>query len=268
MTETLIKLPTKPVEPDLNAISKLCIVAHQGVGKTTAVAQIPNNLIIDLENGTKQVGGLSLNLLEIAGQTNISLLKAFIETIKSLKEANEANNKAVYDYITIDGISALEKLAKQKATADFKTSVVGKGMLNKGAVIKDVVTDVSESGWMWFFRAWDDLYTELQGLAGKAIIFIAHSKQGSLMKDGIKLEASDISLSGKAKTDFLRDIDACGYIYRKDPNTVMITFKQNERDLTIKCRPQHIADQEFVLSEKKDGKIITYWDKIFLDLKK
>lgn len=268
MTETLIKLPTKPAIANPNKISKLVLISHQGTGKSTACSQLPNSLIIDLENGTEQLGGMNVNLLKEAANQNISLLKAFMETIKAIKQANTENAGAVYDYIVIDGITALEKLARQKATIDFKSSIVGKGMINKGAIINDVVTDVPESGWLWLHRTWDDLYTMLQGLAGHTIIFLAHSKQGSLVKDGIKLDANDMALSGKLKLDLLRDIDACGYMYRKDANTVNVTFKQNEKDLTIKSRAQHIADQEFTLSEKKDGEIITYWDKIFLDLKK
>ena len=268
MTETLIKLPTKPTVANPNKISKLVLISHQGTGKSTACSQLPNSLIIDLENGTEQLGGMGVNLLKEAANQNISLLRAFMETIKAIKEGNQLNGKPLYDYIILDGITAMEKLARQKATIDFKSSIVGKGMLNKGANINDVVTDVPESGWMWLFRTWDDLYTSLQGLAGKTLILLAHSKQGSLIKDGIKLDAQDMALSGKLKLDLLRDADACGYMYRKDANTVMVTFKQNEKDLTIKSRAEHLSDKEFILSEKKDGKVITNWGNIFLDLKK
>lgn len=247
-------------------VSKLVLVSHQGTGKTTAVSKLPNCLLIDYENGSKQVGGLVVNLIEEANTSGISLLRAHFDTVEAIKLANKEAGKPIYKYIAIDNLTALEKLARAKATIDFKNSIVGKGMMNKGAVINDVVSDVPESGYLWLNKAWDDLYMSLQGLASDCIIFLAHSKQGSMMKDGIKLEASDMQLTGKCKLDLLRDVDACGTMYKKDNNTVMLSFKTNERDLTIKSRASHLTDTEFIFSQKDEkGNISVNWNKIFLN---
>lgn len=128
-------------------VSKLVLVSHQGTGKTTAVSKLPNCLLIDYENGSKQVGGLVVNLIEEANTSGISLLRAHFDTVEAIKLANKEAGKPIYKYIAIDNLTALEKLARAKATIDFKNSIVGKGMMNKGAVINDVVSDVPESGW-------------------------------------------------------------------------------------------------------------------------
>ena len=249
-------------------ISKLCIVAHQGTGKTHLCAQLPNSLLIDFEDGCKDYyEGASVNLKKEASKNNITIGAAFMATIKAIKEANVSNGSPVYDFIIFDGITAMEKITHQKATAMFKTSVVGKGMINKGAVIQDVVTDVPESGWLWLHRAWEELYTDTVGLANIATVYLAHAKQGSLVKQGLKLDANDMALTGKLKLSFLRDIDACGMLYR-DGNVAKLSFKTNEKDLTTKSRARHLNEAEFVISELVEGKLKTYWDLVFPQLKK
>ena len=260
----LFNLPTENSRgSDYDEVNKLVIISHQGIGKTSACAQLPNSLILDLEDGYRDYfEGKSLNLKQIAASNNVPLGKVFIEAAAKIKAANAEKGGFAYDFVIIDNLSAMDKLIRQKATNDFKNSIVGKGMISKGAVINDVVTDVPESGWMWYFKAYEDLYEIVTSLGRKTII-LGHTKQGSLIKDGIKIDASDMNLSGKAKTDLLRDVDACGSMYRKDENTVMISFKTNTKDLTTKSRARHLTNQEFVISEMKDGKLVTYWDKIF-----
>lgn len=88
------------------------------------------------------------------------------------------------------------------------------------------------------------------------------------MKQGIKLETNDLNLTGKAKVDFLRDIDACGMIYREG-NKCKLSFKTNEKDQTTKSRARHLNEKEFIISEydENTGKLKTYWENVFPDLK-
>lgn len=50
-------------------------------------------------------------------------------------------------------------------------------------------------------------------------------------------------------------------MYRKD-NTTMVTFKSND-EVTCGARPEHLRNQEILLAEEIDGKLVTYWDKIY-----
>lgn len=150
MSETLeLVLPTsRSVGREIDEVSKLVIVGHQGTGKTIACAQLPNSLIIDFEDGCKDhYEGQAINLKKYSAKKNITLLQAFGEVVTLIKKKNAEKGDFMYDYIVFDGLSALEKLTHVRATALFKDSIVGKGMLNKGAKINDVVTDVPESGW-------------------------------------------------------------------------------------------------------------------------
>jgi hypothetical protein len=265
----MIELPRERAKASgVDLISKLVIIGHQGTGKTIACAQLPNSLVMDYEDGCKDhYEAMSVNLKKQAALNNTTLGAVHTETIAAIREANKKAGKFVYDYIIYDGLTALEKLAHQKATAMFKASVVGKGMISKGVIINDVVTDVPDSGWLWLHRAWDELYEQCIGLAGVCTIFIGHAKQGSLVKQGLKLEANDLALTGKLKLNLLRDCDASGMVYR-DGNKVVLSFKTNEKDLTTKARARHLNESEFVLSEMKDDKLVTYWENVFPNLGK
>ena len=266
----VLELPKeKTVSPLYDKVTKLVLVGHQGTGKTQLCANLPNSLVIDFEDGCKDhYHAKRMNLKEVANTNNIGLGTAFLETIKAIKLANVKAGGYVYDYIVFDGITAIEKLAHLHATNLFKQSVVGKGMINKGNIINDVVTDVPESGWLWVHRAWEELYDQCIGLAKECVIFIAHAKQGSLVKQGIKLDANDMALTGKMKLSLLRDSDACAMVYR-DGNKVLFSFKTNEKDLTTKSRARHLNEKEFLMSEmNEEGILTTHWENIFPQLKK
>lgn len=121
---------------------------------------------------------------------------------------------------------------------------------------------------VWLHRTWEDeMYPMCTGLARKCVIFIGHAKQGSLVKQGVKLEANDLAFVGKLKLTLLRDADASGMVYR-DGDKVKISFKTNEKDLTTKSRARHLNEKEFLLSEMVGDKLVTYWENIFPELKK
>ena len=50
-------LPTQKTEPVTQDPKNLIIYSSPKTGKTSALAQLPNNLIVDMENGTKYVSG-------------------------------------------------------------------------------------------------------------------------------------------------------------------------------------------------------------------
>lgn len=262
----MIELPTTPTKSKITSPTKLCLVSHQGHGKTTAVSFLPNCLIIDLESGSDQVSAMKLNLKRIAAEQNISLLTALKQTIDAIKEGNVKKGDYVYDYIVIDPITTFEKLAEDRALFTLKNSTIGKGMIKNGETLNNVIADLpSGGGYKWLYQAFEELYSAVQGLARNCIIWIGHSKQGSLLKNGQSMEAKDLAITGKIKIDFLRDVDCCGYLWREG-NQLKISFKQDEKDLTIKSRIPRLADKEFVLTEKQEnGTFTNNWKEIFPD---
>lgn len=63
--------------------------------------------------------------------------------------------------------------------------------------------------------------------------------------------------------------DACGVLVidKDDKNKRYIDFRKSEDDNFIKSRVAHLSGQRILISELKDGKLVTYWKNIFKDLK-
>ena len=60
--------------------------------------------------------------------------------------------------------------------------------------------------------------------------------------------------------------DAIGYLYRKG-NQNILSFKTTD-DVACGARPQHLSNQEIVLTERdENGKLIAHWDRIYPELK-
>ena len=52
------------------------------------------------------------------------------------------------------------------------------------------------------------------------------------------------------------------YMYRKG-NKTFLSFKSTD-EVTCGARPEHLRNEEILITEYKDGVIETHWDKIFV----
>lgn len=105
-----IQLPTAKLPAETQDPKYLILFGLPKVGKTTVLSTLPNNLILDFENGSKFVEALKVKI------DNVKDLK---ETIKAIKEAGKP-----YKYITIDTITAVEEMAKPIALQMWKQSPI------------------------------------------------------------------------------------------------------------------------------------------------
>lgn len=105
-----ITLPTKPIPAETQDPKYLILFGLPKVGKTTALAQLPNNLILDFENGSKYVDALKYR---------VNSLKELKEVVAAIKDAG-----CPYKYITLDTITAIEEMCKPAAIARYRSSSV------------------------------------------------------------------------------------------------------------------------------------------------
>ena len=70
----MLELPTTKIKATRVNPKKIIIFSNPKCGKTTAVAALENNLIIDLEDGSEFLDALKINVLAIAKKENISPL--------------------------------------------------------------------------------------------------------------------------------------------------------------------------------------------------
>lgn len=253
-----LKLPVKSEKAKSKNPRKLFLFAHTKTGKTKAASLLPNNLIIDLEDGSDFCDGMFLNIKQIARDNNISVLQAIKEVSNQLRES-----KQKYDYLTIDTASALEQYAEQLALILYKQSPMGRNY--QGST---VLTLPNGAGYGWLREAFEELYKLFEGIATKALIILGHVKNSSISKDGKELQVKDLNLVGKLKLIVSADVDAIGILSRnpKNANQVMVSFKTEEMDVATGARPDHLKQTEFVLNEydPATNEFTHHWDKIFI----
>ncbi len=252
----MVVLPTNPVEIVSQNPTKLIIFSSPKVGKTSLLAQLPNNLIIDFESGSSFVSALKIDVKAEARKNN----KTVLEYIKDLEAALKVSNHK-YDYITLDTITAIEDVAKDLALILYRSTPMGKNFMGNS------VLELPQGGGYLFLRqAFEKIYNIFLPYATKCLILVGHIKRASINKDGKELQASDLDLSGKLKQIVCSDADAIGYLYRdKNTNTNILSFKTSENDLLTGARPPHLRGQDFVISELNGDSLTTHWDKIFLN---
>jgi len=135
-------LPTSIIKADNSDPKKLFLFATTKVGKTSSAAQLPNSVLIDLEEGSDYVDAQKINIRKVARENNMTPLQALSTVVKQIKEANVANgNKPIYDFIIVDTTTALEDIARKLATSLYLKSPMGKNFTGS-----DVVSDLANGG--------------------------------------------------------------------------------------------------------------------------
>ena len=96
------------------------------------------------------------------------------------------------------------------------------------------------------------------------VILVGHVKDVLLDKNGSEVNALDLDLTGKLKRITSSQSDAIGYLYRKG-NKNFLSFKTSD-EISCGARPEHLRNQEIVLSElNEDNSITINWNNIYID---
>jgi hypothetical protein len=237
-----IVLPTKKVKADRVNPKRLIIYSKPKTGKTTAFAGLEDNLIIDLENGSDYVDALKIK----------------VNSLKELQEAGKAIRDAgrPYKYVTIDTVTALEEMVMPLAVKLYRATPMGKNYDGDS-----VITLPNGAGYLYIRQAFFQVLDFIDTLAPH-IILSGHIKDAQVNDKGDMVLSANIDLTGKIKSLICANADAIGYMFRKGDKT-FINFKTNE-EVTCGARPEHLRNEEIVVSEMINGKLKTYWDKIYI----
>lgn len=239
MTETL-KIPTKKVQASRVNPKRLVIYSKPKTGKTTALANLEDNLILDFEKGSEYVNALKVNI------KNLEDLK---EIGQQIKEANYP-----YKYISVDTVTMLEDMVLPQALKLYQKTPMGKNYND------DVLKLPQGAGYLYLREAFFSVLDYIDTLAPH-IILSGHIRDKVVDDTGKLVEASSIDLKGKIRSLICSQSDAVGYMYRKDKQT-FVSFKSND-EITCGARPDHLKNQEILLAEEVDGVYKTYWEKIY-----
>jgi hypothetical protein len=237
-----IVLPTKKVAAERKNPKRIVIYSKPKTGKTTAYAGLDNNLILDLENGCEYVEALKVK---------ISNLQELLDTGKAIKAAGNP-----YKFITVDTVTALEDMIMPLAIKLYKGTPMGKNFDGD-----TVVTLPNGAGYLYIRQAFFQVLDFIDTLA-PTIILSGHIKDKVVDDKGEMVMSANIDLTGKIKSLICANADAIGYMYRKGNKTIL-SFKTNE-EVTCGARPEHLRNEEIVISEMIDGVLTTSWEKVFV----
>lgn len=258
-TTTGIVLPTQKIAASSVSPDMLIIFSKPKVGKTTLFAELPNWLILDLENGSRFVNALKMQA------NSVQELKAIGEEIKKAGKP--------YDGIIIDTGTALEEMCIPFAENLYARTSMGKNWFKKDAegnltadsgkkVYGSIINLPNGGGYQYLREAFSKMIEYIRTLAPK-IILSCHVKDVVLEKAGAEFNSLDLDLTGKIKRITSAQSDAIGYLYRKG-NQNILSFKTTD-EVACGARPDHLRNAEIVISEMVDNKVITHWDKVFID---
>lgn len=215
--------------------------------KTSAVAQLENNLIIDLEGGSQFIDAMAVQARSV---------KDLGEIAQAIRAENNKVGHNFYKHITIDNATRLEEICLPYAKTLYMQTPVGKNY--KG---DDVRTLPSGSGYMYIRQAVRKVIDMFKDLCDEFIL-IGHVKDVQIEQNGEELSEMALDLVGKLSSIICGEADAVGYLYRKG-NETHISFKGG--DGTIKeARAPHLRGQDIIIATgNEDGTITTYWNKIY-----
>ena len=237
-----IVLPTSKVKAERVNPKRLIIYSKPKTGKTTAYAGLEDNLIIDLENGSDYVEALKVK---------VSSLQELLDTGKAIKAAGNP-----YKFVTIDTVTALEDMIMPLAIKLYRATAMGKNFDGD-----TVVTLPNGAGYLYIRQAFFQVIDFIDTLA-PTIILSGHIKDKVVDDKGEMVMSANIDLTGKIKSLICANADAIGYMYRKGNQTIL-SFKTSE-EVTCGARPEHLRNQEIVISEMIDDVLSTSWEKVFV----
>lgn len=251
-------LPDKKVAASRVNPKKVILFGNPKVGKTTALSQLEDCLIIDVESGTNFVDALKIDVLGQAKEQKKLPIIILKDIINSIKKANEEKGGFVYRYIAIDTVSALEDVVLPLANKLYKNTAQGKNWDGD-----DVTLLGNGAGYRWTRLAMKMIISELEDVCDTLII-LGHVKDKLVGKAGEEMTERGMSLTGQMPVILASIVDAVGYMYREDNRTV-VSFIANE-SMVCGGRCPHLINKEvdLIVSDEEDN-ITVDWSEIFVD---
>ncbi len=237
-------------------------------GKTSICAGLDNHLIVELEDHGADFVDCRV--------MNITRATYFNDLLKEIR----LSNTPTCDYLVIDTITKLDEYSEIVGTYQYMDKSVGKkfnwGLAENGVTAKrlkhtddkfQTVHQIGEGyGYQYSRAVMSNWYKDLSELIllkkVKHVIMLAHIKNKFIeSKTGDVVESLDLNLTGKVRGIYGSSVDAIAYMIRKG-SKAYLSF-ENDGKVISGGRCSHLTES-IEISEFKDGKLITYWDRVFI----
>lgn len=239
-----ITLPTAPIPAETQDPKRLILFSKPKRGKTTALAALPNCLIVDTENGSRYINALKVS---------VSTIQDINELTKQLKAAN-----CPYDFIALDTITMLEDVCKPLALKLYQATPAGANFTG------DILTAPNGSGYGHLRTAVEMVIDKIESCT-KNIILVCHCKDAAIDKSELTIKTID--LVGKLGRILAAKADAIGLLDRDEDSNTIISFDTSDKFTECGARPAHLRNQVVKLGEmQEDGTLEFHWERIFPSL--
>ena len=240
-------------------------------GKSSLMASLENNLIIDLEDGYRS---LDVMVVQARNAVDIFNIKAAIE-----QKNKENGDKPFYRFITIDNATRLEEMSlvyaaalyrktSMGATWGYKKDAIGNILLDKnGKKVVDEKADVRQlpngAGYLYMRNALKEMISMFRPLCD-TLILVCHVKDKQIKKNDEETTEMVVDLAGKTGDIICGEADAIGYVSRQG-NKTLLTFKGGD-SINRGSRPLHLREKVFEVGVSDDeGNLKIDMSKIFLN---
>ena len=243
----MVTLPTSKVPATSTNPHFMILYGRPKAGKTSALAQLDNNLIVDLEGGSTFIDAMAVQARSV---------NELGEIAQAIRAKNTEVGHNFYKHITIDNATRLEEICLPYAAILYRQTPMGKNW--KGT---DVRLLPNGSGYMYIRQAVRKVIDMFKDLCNEFIL-VGHVKDVQIEQNGEELSEMALDLVGKLSSIICGEADAVGYVYRRG-NETHISFKGG--DGTIKeARAPHLRGKDIIIATgNEDGTITTYWNKIY-----
>ena len=239
-------------------------------GKSTLMASLDNNLIIDLEDGYR---ALDVMCVQARSANDIYQIKAAIE-----QKNKENEGKPFYHFITIDNATRLEEMSLVVAAGLYRKTSMGASWGYKkdkignilkdenGKAVIDPRADVRQlpngAGYLYLRQALKEMIHMFQPLCD-TLILVCHTKDKQIKKNDEETTEMAVDLAGKLGDIICGEADAIGYVSRQD-NKTLISFKGGDNNIKG-SRPLHLREKIFQVAESDaEGNLKVDMSQIFL----
>lgn len=251
----ITELPTKRSEVENYNPSMVVFFGRPKAGKSSLMASLDNNLILDCEDGYR-----SLPVMKLQVRTS----RDFFD-VKNLlaKKMQETGNKP-YRFITIDNATRLETFSLDLAAFKYRNTSMGQGwgmlkdakgmpVIKDGKTIPDPKADVrllpNGAGWLYCRAAIKEIIDMFKPYC-ETLILVAHVKDKQIKREGKEMNEMSVDLAGKTADIICGEADAIGLIYREG-NKTYISFEGGD-DTIKEARPLHLRGKKFCVAESDE----------------
>lgn len=252
-----ITLPTERRKAQTYNPRLLVLFGRPKSGKSSAVASLDNNLIIDLEDGYRSLEVMSVDARSVA---DIFAIRA------KINEEIKKTGKRPYRFITIDNATRLEEMCLSYAAQLYRNTQMGAKwglkrdrngnlILVDGKPVPDPKADVRQlpngGGYLYLRNALKEVIHMFMPPLCETLILVCHVKDRQVNLNNQESTEYSVDLAGKLADIICGEADAIGFIYR-EKNKTIVSFEGGDGTLR-EARPAHLRGKQFVVGESDEN---------------